>query len=271
MTFQTDGFLSGDLHIFINQSHIDFREWFELVANLNKTVFQALTNLHPLKDNKQQLTAALLFSRAVQSFQGAVLLAERGMISEARTLVRNCAETAIVLAAVGKDASFVLKLVESHQKHSSQLAKALSTNPDAATELSPFTLASLQRVMDSVDELFPNGQPNSYILKNVATDVGLIGLYDTVFRGISGDAAHPTIGALTRHIYQDEAGEICDLRFEPVQEDLPHTLSMATSTLLHTLMPISEVFKKPEFERIVVDFLPKWKLLQAQYETNQVK
>ncbi|MEO6934942.1 MAG: DUF5677 domain-containing protein [Collimonas sp.] len=271
MTFKTDGFLSGDLHIFINQSHIDFKEWFELVADLNKTVFQALTTLHPLKNNKQQLTAALLFSRAVQSFQGAILLTERGMISEARTLVRNCAETAIVLSAVGKDASFILKLVESHQKHSSQVAKALSSNPDAAKELSIFTLASLQRVIDDVDAHFPNGKPNGYILKDVAKDVGLMGLYDTVFRGISGDAAHPTIGALTRHIYQDEAGKISDLRFEPVQEDLPHTLSMSISTLLHALMPISEVFKKPEFERIVVDFLPRWKLLQVQYEANQVK
>jgi hypothetical protein len=38
--------------------------------------------------DNQALTAGLLFLRGVSSFQGTVLLAERGMTGDARTLVR---------------------------------------------------------------------------------------------------------------------------------------------------------------------------------------
>jgi hypothetical protein len=73
----------------------------------------------------QHLIVALLYARSHQSFQSAVLLAERGFNGDARTLVRSAVESAIAIAATGKDASFSDLLVEADQERRLKWIRAL--------------------------------------------------------------------------------------------------------------------------------------------------
>ena len=62
----------------------------------------------PLEDKKAFL-AALLFVRGLSSFQAAILLAERGMIQDARTITRSCFETVFCFGALHKDPGYLEK------------------------------------------------------------------------------------------------------------------------------------------------------------------
>jgi hypothetical protein len=261
MTFQKDGFLSSDLHIFISHSRNQFGAWFELIDALNKDIFPVLLNVKPRTDNKQQFTAALLFSRTAQSFQAAILLAERGLISESRTLVRSCLETAIVLAMVAKDGDFVEKIVEAHNKHYLSLINAMSADQKVMSALPPDTAEQFRKIKEDITSRYPSG-PRDYNLEAVAIKVGLGSLYTAIFRSTSGDAAHATIGAMLQHTWQDEAGEIEDLRFEPTTTDLDVTLSNAVSCLLHALEPMYKIFLVLEFKTIFNVYMAKWRALE---------
>jgi Family of unknown function (DUF5677) len=64
---------------------------------------------------------ALLFGRALTSLQSVVILAERGLSADSRTVLRAAAETTIVLCAVAADAGVADQLVLRHQWHRRKL------------------------------------------------------------------------------------------------------------------------------------------------------
>ena len=80
----------------------------------NALGMQVLPNAKASTTDNQQLIAAALYGRTLTSFQAAIVLAERGMIGDARTIVRAAAETAIVLAAVAQDAAVCDLLIDRH-------------------------------------------------------------------------------------------------------------------------------------------------------------
>ena len=70
------------------------------------------------------MVAAALYGRALASYQSALILAERGLIADARTVVRAAAEAVIVLSAVAKDAGVCDLLVDRHVWHHVKMRKA---------------------------------------------------------------------------------------------------------------------------------------------------
>src|SRR5260221_13297977 len=95
MAFDDDGFLSPDLVAWTATIRTEFKDWFELVESFNRDAMKVLWSIKPSLSKNQQLVAALLYGRALQWFQGTVLMLERGLISHAVTLVLSCAATAI--------------------------------------------------------------------------------------------------------------------------------------------------------------------------------
>jgi hypothetical protein len=69
--------------------------------DLNSIAQQLLREFQGKDD--QTLWAALLFVRGLSSFQAAIMLAERGMVQDARTIVRSCFETVFCFGALDKD------------------------------------------------------------------------------------------------------------------------------------------------------------------------
>jgi hypothetical protein len=100
---QNEGFLSPALSGSIANIRADFAPWFDAVTAFNTLGMRVLPNVKADQSSNQQLVVAALYGRVLTSFQAAVLLAERGLLADARIVVRGAAETAIVLVAVEKD------------------------------------------------------------------------------------------------------------------------------------------------------------------------
>jgi hypothetical protein len=99
------GFLSPEIAPWIGRHRTENRAWFSLAMDLNSLAHQELLLLEaPLEDNKA-LLAALLFARSLSSFQAAILLAERGMTQDARTITRSCFESVFCFGALRNDPS----------------------------------------------------------------------------------------------------------------------------------------------------------------------
>lgn len=258
MAFDDEGFLSTDLLVWMTTTRGEFKDWFDLVDSLNREAMKILLATQPSQSKKQQVVAALLYRRALQSFQGAVLLAERGMIADALTLVRSCAETAIAIRGVSLDEKFVADLIEDHDKRRLTSANVYLNDPESREASTPEEIEKLQHVVAEVKARYAPPRPRSINWYQAAKRVRMTALYDTTYRMASGDAVHTTVNALDRHVDPDDEGKIGRLTYRPESRDLVHTLSVNANALLHAMYAITHVFPRQEFERTVKSCMDRW-------------
>jgi hypothetical protein len=83
---------------------------------------------------------------------------------------------------------------------------------------------------------------SSIDLSALAAKHGLGGIYDTYYRGLSGDAAHPTITSLNRHVLEDADGNLAELKWGPDVEDVGDTILSACAMAFHLLWWAQEAF-----------------------------
>src|ERR1700704_180996 len=102
-----NGFLSTDLQVRMDDIRGRHSDWFSHAESLNRFAQRVATSQREMSSERglgdDRVLALLLFYRALNNFQGTVLMSERGMIVEARTLARSCLESAICLAAIKAD------------------------------------------------------------------------------------------------------------------------------------------------------------------------
>jgi Family of unknown function (DUF5677) len=261
MAFEDEGFLSSELTDWTSATRAQFKDWFELVYDLNRDAMKLLSAIKPEPNQKREWVASLLYRRALQSFQGAVVMSERGMITEALTLVRSCAETAIAVGGVVTDEIFIRDLIEDHHKHRLSYSTAILTDPESAPFLTPDQIKNLEQVVAEVKGLYQPAGPRRINWEQAARKAKMTDLYITIYRMTSGDAAHATVQALDRHIEPDNHGRIRSLTFRPETRDLGHALSVTANALLHAMAAITRLFPSQQFEQTVQSRMGQWQEL----------
>lgn len=271
---QNQGFLSASLAVSIANLRRDFAPWFGVAEGLNGLAMRALSNVTPATDSNQQVVAAALYGRALTSFQAALLLAERGMIADARTVVRAAAETVIVLSAVAKDAGVCDLLIDRHLWHHVKMRRAWLRDSQATAQMTPAEIAAVKETLADVETQFPQVKTlkaDPLAIAVLAEKAGVMALYNTVFRSTSGDAAHTSLDALNRQIRIDASGDIAGMKFGPSGDDLSVTLSDAISVLSFALHAVADLFQIPGLVDDLATCVTEWKALgvPADYKPTQ--
>jgi hypothetical protein len=133
--FNDVGFLGDDLDSWRDNVRAEFPESFAIADLMNRV---GMRMIREIPDGERPLSQVLViagFYRAFQSFQSAILLAERGALAEARALARLCCEAVIVTGGLLKVEGTVEKLHEDHDKHCLSMANSMiELNRQAETE-----------------------------------------------------------------------------------------------------------------------------------------
>jgi hypothetical protein len=155
MAFSEIGFLSPSLADWSKAARSQFKDWFDLVDGLNKEAVKLLPAIEPDRTKTPEIVVALLYRRALQSFEGLMLMAERGMVADALALGRSCAETAIAIGGVLTDAKFIELLIEDDAKRRLTYANVILFDNELRGELSSEWVANLQRVVSTAKSKYP--------------------------------------------------------------------------------------------------------------------
>jgi Family of unknown function (DUF5677) len=230
MPFEDSGFLASEAP-WISRIRDQYRAWFGFVSKVNKFAMSVL--LRKVPKVPEELYIATLYARAVTMYQGAVLLAERGMAAESRTLVRGCAETAIALGCTRRDKLFAEKLDDDHDKHRIALANDLLNLPADDPNLSAEQRASLKQLIADVSAQYSSPRPLRINWAAASSAAGMTDLYLTVYRQTSSDASHVSLRALDRHLVTDASEKIIGFQLRPFPEETIDTLSSSIAALLH--------------------------------------
>jgi hypothetical protein len=179
MAFDKQGFLSPEIGRFRASLREvpEYKSWLEYAAGLNQFALEILDGHEPLRADNQRLMISVLFIRAHKSFQSAIILAEDGLIGDARAIIRRATEGAVALYALANDASFVTQLMDAHYLWQRKTAKLILGNPDYVSVYAPGQIAQLQATVKQIDAMettlivFPEGNGGEWKPNRVARSI----------------------------------------------------------------------------------------------------
>ena len=256
-------FLSEDATNFATRAHEHFPDSFSLAKKFSDFAMGALRRAEPKKDDNHQFIAAVLFGRAITSFQAAYILTERGLLADARTIVRGLAETSIVLNAHVLDREIADILTARHHWHSRKLLSSWLRDPQAVANMTSERKTAFETQIANIDSIAPGAKAGGDPLKvaTLAEKYGLLWLYNTVYRMHSGDAAHASLNALERHVNANSESEILTLNFGPETRDIRDTVSAAIAALIPALNAVVELFEMDDLEAPLAENIASWQAL----------
>ncbi|WP_168075281.1 DUF5677 domain-containing protein [Caulobacter sp. SSI4214] len=251
MSILEQGFLSPDIGRFIREHRHTNAEAFELAEGLNKTAQKLMAAARVKIESKsysEKNLAQLLFVRTLSNFQGAILMAERGAVVEARTLARTCLETVFALgAAVKMDQTFVHKMIANDMGSRRTKAYWLLERSNQDEFLAPESQAELRGFLDKLQS--ENTPTGGFPAEDMARRGGLHDLY-IFFRQLSSDAAHPMLDALNRYVDDRQGGVGADIMWGPdcSSAEIGPTIELACCFLLAGTVAFKEIANATDFD-----------------------
>lgn len=230
----SDGYLSIDAPAWISEFRRIHRHWFDLAQRVNRVGMTILKECPPNNNVDQLLIIALLHMRGLQSFQSGILLAERGLAADGCSLARSTIENAFCAGALLKNEAKYLRLMTSqYQKHRGATARAIvgMKNLDEQT-LTNRHRSNLNSVIRET-----SGYSGQWKWDAVAEEAEMMAGYDLIYRPLSAEASHPTLGSLMRHISSDDSSEITELKWYPDQ----HGVDEAVAYLCNSYLFLADV------------------------------
>ena len=248
MTLREHGYLSPNMGIFIEDARAAHAQWFRCADSLNAFAQACLTSsdLRVPKHDNRRLLASLLLVRLASGFQGVILLGERGMITEARYVLRSILEIVFNIAATVKDPDFPLKSVYRTLRHNRTLANVLIELPPELIHRKISREDLIRREAELKKDIGDSGVAKMTV-EEIARSGGLADLYETAYRELSSPA-HVLVGDLDAHVTADVNGEIQKLSWGPNRDAIPDMIDLAGRFLLIGLHHIIELFELKVFE-----------------------
>lgn len=262
--FTEVGFLSNELSEWIAQTRMEFKTEFDAADRINRLAMRILFDLPAEDMTDAHMLTNLCFGRALQSFQGVILLAERGALVDARALLRSCTESVIAISALKADPTMPEQMCEEHDLHRQKLANALLNTGDATEILSKDAANELRRTIAEIKSKYGDRGPRGINWEAKAKSGGTVNLYTMAYRLASGDGVHSTLLSLGRYLSEGIGNVQPTFRFHPDKSDLDSTLFEACSAMLHALGLVTDWFGLPEHHDELKACIEGWKQMRAE-------
>ena len=151
--FKEAGFLSRQAKLERHFIENNSREWFELSCDLNALMLRiadlAISNGQGHNWTPRAVAIRLLL-RTSETFQGIILLLERGMVSPATALARTIVENSFCAAALLKQPNEVIKMLREDSEHSRKQQRKFIYENQLGDDSS--MLPKLKEAIDSMEK-----------------------------------------------------------------------------------------------------------------------
>lgn len=180
----------------IRSQRAESATWFKLAEDIDavlmKAAAEAMTKTAGSTNWAPEAVAVRILLRSCKTFQAVILLTERGMVAEGRTLVRSLVENAFGVGALLEDADTFLKML----RDDSEASRRNQGSFILAEKLTQSSVdhGRLQKAIDAIDKKASIMSP-----KKVAKLGPLLKEYLT-YQRLSDDAAHLSAKSLQHHV-----------------------------------------------------------------------
>jgi hypothetical protein len=245
MSFRKKGFLSWWIEV--RQIKLRWRHhgWLRLARTLNAIgqdivlTPKDVTSEHGYSDYR--IVAMLYFTRALSALQAVIVLAGRGMVSEANQISRGMIETTAVLAGLHKSKqAFVKELASADYAEREASGNWFLNNPSVTEHVGEENKEKLRKFLDDLEKAeFPI---KKLVIGNVAAQTGLNELY-AIYRHLSHNYGHASITAVGKFTSTDPVTGAKSIFWAPEYGDLymDETIGQACSIFFGALLAMDEV------------------------------
>ncbi len=262
--FETHGFLSDEIIRFRTavRTTTPYKQWFDFAQELNLFGSEAIRAHKFDQNDTQTMTISALFIRSHQSLQAAVVLVERGMIADARTVLRTLVEGTIAQIALAADAGVIDQLVAAHRKHQLTICREMLADEKYREQLSHAQIAQLEATVSELELLkgVPGQEPRQINWADLAKK-HCAELYLLLYRPLSSDGTHTTVDAINRHLEADAESRITGLKGGPELTEIVDTFSIACLSFIWVLNSFEEM--RGADRQQVQSFLQKFRELSG--------
>jgi Family of unknown function (DUF5677) len=241
------GFLSPEMEPMVAQCRKQNAIWFALAEDINRTAQATLTKYQIGPEiSAQHLFGFLLLIRTLSNFQGGLLMAERGMVVEARTLFRCCFENVFWLGALLKDGDqFISDIMGDEVASTKSKARWVMQDPSRLEFSGPNAVARLQARVDEMEKAW--GKVSGQKLEDAAKR-GRLGDAYIYYKVLSGDAAHPSVSAMDRYVQRDR-NSITGMTCGPFLAEVSGSLNCGCQAMIAAGVAITEMLGDTEHNK----------------------
>lgn len=231
-------FLAPEFEKVVAQIRLAHAKSFDFAWRLNELAHEALFGAKVVHGDLQQLLLATLEHRALTSYQSVVLLAERGLPSEAQVVLRTLLEVTFRIVAIAKDKDVGPAYVLEDELHRRKfINKYKLLGEEIRTEVSEAVLNDLQAAIKQ--------KIKAHDIKELKTQwfaqrAGLESFYNSAYAVLS-ESVHVNSRSLQSALNLDENDNLVGLSYGPDDRDLDDHIYTAAEALLLSLRAIHSV------------------------------
>jgi hypothetical protein len=242
---EDEGFLSEEACASIPSIRRENDALFGLAGDVNTTLMALITAaIEAAKvnlDSPESVAIRLAF-RAIASLQSVVLLAERGIVADSRTLARSVLEDAFAIGALVADpVKFMNDLKFDYQ--TSARGQLTFAEPHISDP-------NVRRSINEKLKALPKGRSEFGALKN-SKGRPLEKLY-YYYRVLSNDSAHPSATSLERHVFKAKDGGGWDFKWDIADAAVnASTLQITISAIIAIAIALRDYLGLPAFDGVI--------------------
>ena len=241
-----NGFLGKEIRAVISDIRSTYSDLFNLCYDLNKLCHETLFKIDAHSEEAQELLIATLYLRIKSSFQAVVILSERGMIPQAKVVLRSILEALFTLCALSKKAELCDIYMQADQikklKQINKFRMLKSGLPEKAKESEILKLQ--QELKDDIEKR----KIKSFSAEQWAKEAELHDIYLSAYTVLC-DPVHTSVKELEKYLVLDD-DEIKELKWGPDTDDLEIVLSANIEFMLVSLKATCGLFKIGEEKTI---------------------
>lgn len=221
MGFDTEGFLGTDAHHLVDAQRVAYPDLFTFADECSATAMKTI--LLPLVAGNIGVSVGVMFARCIAQYQGAIILAERGLTIESMLLTRALHETVFVLGALANKKVTPEELAVSDFGNRRTIGNVM---------LPIVEKAGLQEQKARLESFITENEgAKTLSFWDMARLAGMQVVYDGIYRHLSHFAAHPSVTAASGYYVElpDGRGHVA---FHPLINETPKSILAACGAIM---------------------------------------
>ena len=262
MSFAENGFLKFNEIGFSNLYELECNDIDSACDQINRFGQQLCYDLHPVKESSWQVLVSTLYVRALQNFQATILLARKGMPSQAWAMARVFLESSYLLLAALRDETAYFTYLNSDVATSrSSIENILKS------DLHKDVRATYQALLDSLPIPTPGMRRSS--LKSIAKAAGMSDHYYTAYNILS-DAVHSSLRHLEQTTIKAVDGAPDALIHEPSTVRVGYALAIIADLMLAIIHEVADKMES-NIKELIPDLQSQLSPIMNEHMTYQPK
>lgn len=242
-----NGFLSSEISSWITEYRKTYSDLFDFAEELNRQAHEVLFNIDAHNQDIEEVLIASLFLRTIHTYQGVILLVERGMIAQARMLARCMFDSLFPLCAIVRDENrevyreFVLvdhitrrKFVRKYRKLATAEEKNLKILEDLETEL---------------ESEIKDGDIKEIRTVDWAEKAGLLDWYNSIYSTLS-NTVHSNVRDLEHYYVRNHENQIKEFKWWPDDTGIEDIFITVFQIIITCMLAVAEFFNQRQIDKI---------------------